>query len=108
MSENLFLMKHSSIQTIDLLQSKREQIIAIAAKHGASNIRVFGSVARGEATNTSDIDLLIDLEPERSLFSLIALKQELEGILNCQVDLAEPNSLHQLIRDRVLKEAVKL
>ena len=101
-------MKNISIKIIDLLQSKREQIIAIAAKHGASNIRVFGSVARGKATNTSDLDLLIDLDPEQSLFSLIALKQELEEILNCQVDLAEPHSLHQLIRDRVLQEAVKL
>lgn len=101
-------MKNSFKQTIDLLRFKREEIIAIAAKHRASNIRVFGSVARGEATNTSDIDLLIDLEPERSLFSLIVLKQELEQVLNCQVDLAEPHSLHQLIRDRVLQEAVKL
>ena len=71
---------------------------------GASNIRVFGSMARGEATNTSDLDLLIDLEPKRSLFDLIDLKQELEDLLNCQVDLAEPHSLHQLIRDRVLQE----
>ena len=101
-------MKNSLKPTIDLLRSKREEIIAIATKYGASNIRVFGSVARGEATNTSDIDLLIDLEPERSLFSLIVLKQELEKVLNCQVDLAEPHSLHQLIRDRVLQEAVKL
>ena len=101
-------MKNSLKPTIDLLRSKREEIIAVAAKHGASNIRVFGSVARGEATNTSDLDLLIDLEPERSLFSLIALKQELEEILNRQVDLVEPHSLHQLIRDRVLQEAVKL
>ncbi len=101
-------MKNSLKPTIDLLRSKREEIIAIATKYGASNIRVFGSVARKEATNTSDIDLLIDLEPERSLFSLIALKQELEQVLNCQVDLAEPHSLHHLIRDRVLQEAVEL
>ena len=101
-------MKNSLKPTIDLLRSKREEIIAVAAKHGASNIRVFGSVARGEATNTSDLDLLIDLEPERSLFSLIALKQELEEVLDLQTDLAEPHSLHQLIRDRVLQEAIKL
>ena len=101
-------MKNSSIQKVDRLQLKREQIIAIAAKHGASNIRIFGSVAREEATNTSDLDLLIDLEPKRSLFDLITLKQELEDLLHCQVDLAEPHSLHQLIRDRVLQEAVKL
>lgn len=92
----------NTLQTIDRLQSQREEIIAIAAKHGASNIRVFGSVARGEATNTSDLDLLIDLEPEQSLFNLIALKQELEEALGCQVDLAEPHSLHQLVRERVL------
>ena len=101
-------MKKFSIHKIGWLQTKREQIIAIAAKHGASNIRIFGSVAREEATNTSDLDLLIDLEPKRSLFDLITLKQELEDLLNCEVDLAEPHSLHQLIRDRVLQEAVKL
>ena len=101
-------MKNSLKPTIDLLRSKREEIMAIAAKHGASNIRIFGSVARGEAINTSDLDLLIDLEPERSLFSLIALKQELEEVLDLQIDLAEPHSLHQLVRDRVLQEAVKL
>ena len=101
-------MKNSLKPTIDLLRSKREEIMVIAAKHGASNIRIFGSVARGEAINTSDLDLLIDLEPERSLFSLIALKQELEEVLDLQIDLAEPHSLHQLVRDRVLQEAVKL
>ncbi|MFZ0931620.1 MAG: nucleotidyltransferase family protein [Syntrophobacteraceae bacterium] len=92
----------------DLLKSKREDIIRIAAKYGASNIRIFGSVARGEAGPESDVDLLIELEPGRSLLDHVALLQDLEDILALKVDVVNEKALHHCIRDRVLREATPL
>jgi predicted nucleotidyltransferase len=91
-----------------LLQIKREEILRIAARHGATNIRVFGSVARGEAGPDSDVDFLVELEPGRSLLDHVALLQDLEDLLGCKVDLVEPEGLHWYIRDRVLQEAMPL
>lgn len=92
----------------DVLRGKRSEIFAIAAKYGASNIRVFGSVARGEEHLDSDVDFLMEIEPGRSLLDQIALMQDLERLLGCKVDVAEPETLHERIRDRVLQEAVPL
>jgi hypothetical protein len=92
----------------ELLKEKREEILAIAAKHGAYNVRVFGSVARGEATEKSDVDFLVEIEQGRTLFDRIALIQELEDFLQRKVDVAKPENLHRCIRDRVLQEAVTL
>ncbi len=92
----------------ELLKEKREEILTLAAKYGASNVRVFGSVARGEATDKSDVDFLMELEPNRTLLDHIALIQALEDLLGCPVDVAEPENLHEMIRERVLKEAVPL
>ncbi|MFZ2445269.1 MAG: nucleotidyltransferase family protein [Syntrophobacteraceae bacterium] len=92
----------------DLLKSKREEILRIAAKHGASNVRVFGSVARGEAGPESDVDLLIELESGRSLMDHVALLQDLEDILFLKVDVVNEKALHHRIRDRVLREAIPL
>lgn len=92
----------------ELLKKKREEILAIAAKHGAYNIRVFGSVARGEATDKSDVDFLVEIEQGRTLLDQISLIQSLEDLLGRKVDVAEPDNLHRLIKDRVLKEAVLL
>ena len=92
----------------DLLLPFREEILRIATKHGAHNVRVFGSVARGEATPDSDIDFLVELEPGRNLLDRIALIQDLEELLNRKVDVAKPSNLHELIRERVLSEAVAL
>jgi len=86
--------------------AERARICEIAARHGVHNVRIFGSVARGEAE--SDLDLLIDLEPDRSLLDIVALKSELEALLGIPVDVAEPVSLHRYIRDRVTAEAVLL
>jgi len=86
--------------------AERARICEIAARHGVHNVRIFGSVARGEAE--SDLDLLIDLEPDRSLLDIVALKSELEALLGIPVDVAEPLSLHWYIRDRVTAEAVPL
>lgn len=90
----------------EILKANREEILRIAAKHGAYNIRVFGSVARGEARPDSDVDFLVELEPKRTLLDQIALMQSLEELLGRKVDVTEPATLHECIKERVLKEAV--
>ncbi len=92
----------------EVLREKRADILRIATQYGASNVRVFGSVARGEADEQSDIDLLVDLEPGRSLFDLAGLLVDLEDLLGCNVDVVPEDSLRERIRGRVLKEAVTL
>ena len=89
----------------ELLQEKRDDILQAAAERGAYNVRVFGSVARGEASSGSDLDLLVDLEPNRSLFDLGGLLADLEDLLGCRVDVVTEKGLHWYIRDRVLSEA---
>jgi predicted nucleotidyltransferase len=90
------------------LKENREEVLRIARSHGARNIRVFGSVGRGEETVESDLDILIDLEPGRSLLDHVALIQDLEALLGCRVDAVTERSLHWYIRDRVLREAIPL
>ncbi len=85
-----------------------ERLIETAARHGARNVRVFGSVARGAATESSDLDLLVDMEPGRDLFDLVALKREVEEALGREVDVLTENSLSPHLRERVLREAVPL
>ena len=93
----------------DLLQEKREEIIAIAAKHGAFNVRVFGSVARKEADQNSDIDFLVDYSlDEISPWFPAGLKLDLEKLLNRKVDVATESALKERIRERVLSEAISL
>jgi len=92
----------------ELVRAKREEILQIAARRGARNVRVFGSVARGEAGPESDVDVLVDLEPGRSLFDLGGLLMDLQDLLGCKVDVVTEKGLHWYIRDRVLKEAVPL
>ncbi len=87
---------------------KRTEILKIAAKYGAKNIRIFGSVARGEATDQSDIDFLMDLESGHSLLHRISLIQELEDLLDCKVDVAKPQLLHETIKEQVLNECIPL
>jgi len=89
----------------DLLREKREEILRIAEKHGARNVRVFGSVAHGEATETSDIDLLVDTAEETSPWFPAGLVAELEELLGRQVDVVTTNGLYWLLRRRILKEA---
>jgi uncharacterized protein len=86
----------------------REDVCRIAAFHGASNVRVFGSVGRGEQGTSSDLDLLVDMAKGRSLFDLIALSNDLEESLGVEVDVLTEASLSPYIRDRVLDEAVAL
>ncbi len=92
----------------EILKAYREEILRIAASYGAYNLRVFGSVARGEAKPDSDVDLLVELEPQRTLLDQIALMQSLSELLGRKVDVTEPETLHELIRDQVLREAVVL
>ena len=92
----------------ELLKSRREEILRIAAKYGASNVRIFGSVARGDDRSDSDVDLLVDLAPNRGLLDHAALWLELEALLGCKVDVATEEGLKARIRDRVLREAVPL
>ena len=91
----------------DLLE-RREEILAVAARHGARTIRVFGSVVRGEETPESDLDLLVEFEPGRSLLDHIALAQDLKDLLGREVDVVTEGGLHWYIRDRVCREAVPL
>ena len=92
----------------ELLHEKREDILRVASKRGASNIRVFGSVARGEADAKSDIDLLVDLEPGRSIFDLGGLLMDLQDLLGYKVDVVTERGLRERIRARVLQEAIPL
>lgn len=92
----------------ELLRDKREDILAIAGKHGACNVRVFGSAARGEAGPDSDVDLLVDVLPVHSAWFPGGLLIELEQLLGRKVDIVEPDGLHWYIRDKVLSEAVPL
>jgi hypothetical protein len=92
----------------DLLHTKREEILRTAAKHGARNIRIFGSVVRGEEDEKSDIDLLVEMEPGRSLLDHAALWLELEEVLGRKVDVVSDRGIKARIRERVLREAVPL
>jgi uncharacterized protein len=92
----------------EILLPFREEILKIAAKYGVYNIRVFGSVARGEARDNSDVDFLVEMEPGRNLLDRIGLKQDLEELLGRSVDIAKTSNLHDLIREKVLREAVAL
>jgi uncharacterized protein len=92
----------------ELLKEKRDAILCICAKHGAHNVRVFGSVARGEADEQSDIDLLVEFEPGRSLFDHAALWLELQDLLGCKLDVLSDRGIKPRIRERVLREAIPL
>ena len=92
----------------EVLQQKHDEILALSARHGACNVRVFGSMARGEADEQSDLDLLVDMEPGRSLFDMGALLIELEELLGRSVDIVTEKGLKERIRPRVLEEAVPL
>lgn len=89
-------------------ETLRPAVLEVAQRYGASNLRVFGSVALNQEHENSDLDLLVDLPPSQSLLALVGIAQELEQLLGCPVDVAEPDSLHPLIRSQVLQQAVGL
>lgn len=94
------------MSTSELLKEKREEILRITARHGARNVRVFGSVARGEDTPESDIDLLVLYDPGITLFDHASLVRELEALLGRKVEVVSERGLRPRIKDRVLREAV--
>jgi uncharacterized protein len=89
----------------ELLTKRREEILRIAANRGAYNVRIFGSVVRDDASPSSDVDFLVDLEPERSLLDVGGLVMDLQKLLGLEVDIVTEKGLHWYIRDRVLAEA---
>ncbi|MCI0455080.1 MAG: nucleotidyltransferase family protein [Candidatus Dadabacteria bacterium] len=91
-----------------LLKNKRKEILRIAASHGAQDVRLFGSLARSEGRPESDIDILVKLDSGRSLLDIVALKQDLEDLLNSKVDVVTEEAISPYIREQVLKEAVSL
>ena len=92
----------------EIIGSQRQQILALAAKYGAFNIRIFGSVARGQADDKSDVDFLVDMEPGRSLFDLGGLLYDLQQLLGRNIDVVTTAGLRARIKERVIKEAVPL
>ncbi len=89
-----------------LVKEKRGEILRIASKHGAHDVRIFGCVARGEDDRESDMDFLVELEAGRSLLDLGGLQTELEALLGCRVDVVTTRGLKARIRERVLREAM--
>ena len=90
------------------IQQRRSEILRLAEKHGARNVRLFGSVVHGENDPTSDLDVLVQFDDDRSLVDHVALKQALEDLLGCRIDVVEDQALHRALRDRILSEAVSL
>jgi hypothetical protein len=91
--------------TLETLTTRRSELLAAVARHRAGNPRLFGSVARGEDTATSDIDLLVEFSPEASLFDLMGLKDEVEKLLGRRTDIVSELGLNPLLRERILREA---
>jgi predicted nucleotidyltransferase len=90
------------------IEKRREDILRISRLHGARSVRLFGSHVRRTPTEASDVDLLVELEPGSSLLDLVAIKQDLEDLLRCKVDVVTESSLSPYIREDVLKEAIVL
>lgn len=92
----------------ELLATERNSILRLAELHGARNVRVFGSVARGDATRESDVDFLVDMEEGRSLLDLVGLWQDLQDLLGMQVDVISEGGISPYLRAKILAEAVTL
>ncbi len=91
-----------------LIRRQRATILNVAAAYGARNVRIFGSRARGQARPDSDVDLLVTLDPGRSLIDIIGAKQDLEDQLHCRVDIVTESALSPYLRDAIMREAVAL
>lgn len=93
------------MRTLDLLRRKKAQLVALAAAHGARNIRIFGSVARGEESVNSDVDLLVEMEEGRSLYDLVGLQLDIEELLGKKADVLTEGGINRYLRERILAEA---
>jgi hypothetical protein len=89
----------------ELIDEKRDEILRLAAKHGMRNVRIFGSVARGQARIDSDVDFLVETEPNRSFLDICGLTINLQELLGRRVDMLTDSGLYWLLRRRILKEA---
>ncbi len=94
--------------TMETLKSKREHILRLAERWGACHVRVFGSVARGDAGPQSDVAFVVNFKPDRSLLDHGGLLMDLQDLLGCEVDVVDDDAMRPRFRDRVLKEAVPL
>ena len=92
----------------NLIRDKGKEILRVSRQHGARSVRIFGSTARGKASVTSDLDILVDMETRSSLLDIVAIKQDLEDMLGCRVDVVTELALSPYIRTDVLKEAKSL
>lgn len=108
MSENPVVPRTETVTTLESLRARRTEILDAAARNGAHTVRVYGSVARGQSTATSDVDFLVEFEEGRSLFDLGGLVVDLEDLLGRSVDVTTPGALGVRVRARVLADAVEL
>lgn len=104
----MFIEGTKKMRIDDVTKKNRLEILGIASRHGAKNVRLFGSIVRGTATESSDVDILLEMEVGRSLLDLVAIKQDLEDLLDRQVHVVTEPSLSPYLRDEVLKEAIGL
>ena len=96
------------MSTLEQLRSRKKEIDTLAQRHGASHIRVFGSVVRGDDTESSDIDLLIDMEKKRSLLDLVGFQQDFAKMVGRRTDVLTERALSPYLRERILSEAIDL
>ncbi|MBI5750885.1 MAG: nucleotidyltransferase family protein [Hydrogenophilales bacterium] len=96
------------MNTLIALRNIRQEILAIAARHGAHNVRLFGSVARGDDTTDSDVDILVSMESGRSLYDLIGFQQEIENLLGRHTDVLTENGINRHLKNKILGEATPL
>ena len=89
----------------NLILDKGKEILRVSRQHGARRVRIFGSAARGQADETSDLDILVEMETGSSLLDIVAIQQDLEDLLGCKVDVVTESALSPYIRENVLKEA---
>jgi uncharacterized protein len=97
-----------AVADLDAIRDRRSEILDRASQNGARNVRVFGSAARGDAGPTSDVDLLVEMEPGRSLLDFVGLWQELEDLLGLRVDLLSEGGISPYVREQILSEAIAL
>ena len=97
-----------AVADLDAIRERRSEILDRASQHGARNVRVFGSAARGDAGPASDVDLLVEMEPGRSLLDFVGLWQELEDLLGLKVDLVSEGGISPYLREQILSEAIAL
>jgi hypothetical protein len=96
------------VTTLESLRQRKAEIENLAARYGAHGVRVFGSVARNEDTNDSDIDVLVEMSDEASLLDLVEFQQALEAMLNRRADVLTVRGINSHLRERILAEAVRL